>query len=404
MKFCFIAPYYSEQSNGIRVFYKAALLFAQAKADCIIKICDTETNQVLVKPNLRKIPKKFHFLISNDKNLPSNYIYVLPETPSNLPKNLNRNFKIVRYLLANPFFLNRGAIDFKNNFLLSYSNLISDRLPQLFINAMPDLPKKKIRSNQNKKILIYFGKFRLEKKIIKNSDFINNILDKYDDIEIIHRNYPNKHEDYLQKLKTTDLLISYDFMSSVSQEASLMGIPVIIIDSLNINVSFNCEQQNIYFLEELYSDINLINEINAIPYKNTIENKISKKKHIELIKSYFSKPNIKFKLDNIFYDEMTRMKKIYLMNFKEGIINFNSCGKIFLLVLFYLYPNSYKVIEKHLVKNKKNIISFSFFGFGSLIFYLRFRSIFFIYFALKLFFLYKISNRKFIKEFNNLLT
>ena len=402
MNICFIAPYYSEQSNGIRVLYKAALLFAKVNENCILKIYDAKNNQILSSPDLEKIPKKFHSMISGNLEFSKDYVYFLPETPSQLPSNLSNSHKIVRYLLANPFFFNQKAINFKNNFLLSYSNFISKKLPQLYLEDLPKLPLKKVNFIKQKKTLIYFGKFRLKKNLIKNIDVLSYIINKYD-VEIIHRKYPKTHEQYLQKLKTANLLICYDPMSSVSHEASLIGIPVIMVDSLIMNDSFNYNLKNIFFLEELSFDKNKINNIKGYHYKNNAKATTSilkVKKLIKLIEAYFSSLKVKSKYDKIFFKEMFRLKKSYEKNFDQGIVSFDSYKKIFLIILFYLYPDLYKKIKKKYLNNK------SFFLLSLiiyLVFHLNFKFINFFFYFIKLCLFYKFFQIKFIKEFNKLL-
>ena len=65
MKFCFIVPYYSEQSNGIRVLYKAALLFSQHIKGCCLQVHDPKSGKIISNPDLRKIPYKFQHLVLN---------------------------------------------------------------------------------------------------------------------------------------------------------------------------------------------------------------------------------------------------------------------------------------------------------------------------------------------------
>ena len=244
MKFCFIVPYYSEQSNGIRVLYQAALLFSEHSERTSIKVYSYETGKTITNPNLDIIPSKFHHLISNESKFSIDDIYILPETPSKKPRNLPRRANIIRYLLANPFLFNKEKINLKNQFLLSYSYAISERLPQLFIEALPNL-KKQIKKNNNKKLLVYFGKFRLNQSF-ENIIHLNKIIESYSQVEIIHRGFPKKHEEYLIKLNSADCLISYDGFTCVSYEASLMGIPVVVVDDLHVKEKFNVKLNNIF--------------------------------------------------------------------------------------------------------------------------------------------------------------
>lgn len=404
MKFCFIAPYYSEQSNGIRVLYKAAFCFSKYIGNTKLKIYDPKENIILSRPNLNKIPKKYRFLISRKIDYSDKDIYVLPETPAELPLNINKSSPIVRYLLANPFFFNKGTINFDNQFLLSYSNLISSDLPQYFIEA---IPKLKIKNKLLKfdKALIYFGKFRLNKNLLKNDDVINKILKKYKSVEIIHRNYPFEHRDYLKKLKLADILISYDPMSSVTHEASLIGLTVVMIDDLNINKSFNIELENIFYLSQIrnidYFFRNL--QCKKIKIKNTLQSmddhsyvKIETIKIANLILNYFKNNNF---LSGKFKSEFDKMRKEAIDNFRDGIVSFNSPFKIFLIIFYYLDNKSYKIFN-----NKLNLNNSKCKLFLLLIRTLKFNVLKFFTISFYLCMLFFINKRYFLLKFNKFLS
>ena len=332
MKFCFIAPYYSEQSNGIRVLYQAALLFSKHAKKCVLRVYDTKTGKIISHPDLSRIPNKFHRLILNKFELSKDSYYVIPESPSELPIDLPKNAKIVRYLLANPFFFNREKVNLSDQFLLAYSYAISDKLPQLFIEALTEL-KKQNKKIVNKKLLIYFGKFRLGQSFNFISH-LNQIIEGFKEIEIIHRGYPKDHKVYLNKLRSADCLVCYDGFTSVIHEASLMGIPVVVVDDLHVKKKFNVALRNIVTLNELATSKQSFINYELTKKKDASVANPDINKIFKLINQFF---NLEDKnLNSLFNREIKRLQRYAKRHYSQDILNFNSDLKLFFCFYFYL--------------------------------------------------------------------
>ena len=395
MKFCFIAPYYSEQSNGIRVLYQAAVLFSQHAKQCILYVYDFKTGKIISHPDLKRIPHKYHRLISNKPELSTEYYYVVPETPSELPKDLPKNAKIVRYLLANPFFFNREKVNLNNQFLLAYSYAISDKLPQLFIEALPDLKKQK-KKIENKKLLIYFGKFRLGQSFNFISQ-LNQITEGFNEIEIIHRGYPKDHKEYLNKLRSADCLVCYDGFTSVIHEASLMGIPVVVVDDLHVKKRFNIALNNIVTLNELATSKQSFINYESTKKKDVSVAKPDINKIFKLINEFFSAKDKR--LNGLFDQEIKIMQQFAQKNYSQDILNFNSDFKLIFLLLFLFDQKAYFGITSSLNKIKSKFFKFFLAPFFS-IYHLKIRCFIFGLVIIKYLFLYKFQPKRFIIQFN----
>ena len=61
-------------------------------------------------------------------------------------------------------------------------------------------------------------------------DLIKSLKDKYSKIEIITRKYPSNHINTLRLVKNSDLLISFDALSNINYESTLLGTPVLALD------------------------------------------------------------------------------------------------------------------------------------------------------------------------------
>jgi hypothetical protein len=399
MKFCFIVPYYSEQSNGIRVLYKAALLFSQHTKGCCLQVHDPKSGKIISNPDLRKIPYKFQHLVLKKLEFSMHSYYVLPETPAKIPKNLPKNAKIVRYLLANPFFLNKEKVNLKNQFLLSYSYAISDRLPQLFIESLPVL-KKQNKTNNNKKLLIYFGKFRLGQSFDRISQ-LNKVIKDFSQVEIIHRGKPKNHKEYLKKLNKADCLISYDGLTSVIREASLVGIPVLVVDDLLVKKKFNIKLSNIYTLNILANKKKLFLKFKTSNIKHELAPEPNLSKIVNLIGDFFSNNNKL--LSNLFNQEIKKMEQFSKKNFSHDILSFNSDFKLFFLLLFLFDHKAYSKITISLNKIKRNFFKILLTLFFS-IYHLRIQCFPFGLMFIKYLILYKLQPKRFIMHLNNYIS
>ena len=204
-----------------------------------------------------KIPKKYRdFFISYcclPESVSDNDIVIYPETVPNNPLNAK---KIVRWLLNNPYVFYDGFNFGSNELLVSYSKLISNQMPQLFIMKDDRLLIKQYINEKKVKceVSLYLGKL-VKKDLIKDYEKLRDILSNYKKINVITRNYPKNKEEVLEMISRSELLISYDSISNINYEAALLKTPVLFMtDYLDIkNKEYNVPIKGYYFS---YNNIN----------------------------------------------------------------------------------------------------------------------------------------------------
>lgn len=156
-------------------------------------------------------------------------IAIYPEHVQGNPLNAK---KIVRYLLNKPYFLFGYGIDYTDtDYVLVFSKLIGKNLPILYILLDERDLFTKIRESTKRKedtVSIYFGKcdydlLKINRKILKN------IRKQYKNVHIITRQNPSR-EQTLKMIAESDLMISFDPLSNLNYESTLLGTPVFLVD------------------------------------------------------------------------------------------------------------------------------------------------------------------------------
>lgn len=120
----FYLPEYQENSNGIRLLWKAAFLFSKY-ADVKIVTFYAGGDFCEVKPEDRSLIKSI-----NEISMTPDTIVVYSDMTNGNPLGCGR---VVRYLMARPGLFNGGEFShfYEDDFLLAYSNAISSDLTQL---------------------------------------------------------------------------------------------------------------------------------------------------------------------------------------------------------------------------------------------------------------------------------
>ena len=164
--------------------------------------------------------------------------------------------KCIRYLLNTPFAITGKPINYgPTDYLLSYSKLINDRLPQLYIIDDERKIFTKLKKTQKEDLVVfYFGKTEMNKL----NDEVKNIL-RYKHFlptkkTIITRFYPNNHTKTMEILAKAKLLISFDPMTNLNYEATLLNTPVILVSNpYHLKpLQFNVPLVDLYFSFEEY--------------------------------------------------------------------------------------------------------------------------------------------------------
>lgn len=368
-KFVFYIPEYVDYSNGIRVLYEAAWLFSKYTPVEIINYSHSSSY------NKEKIPAHYNSLITKKlKTLNSNTVFFFPESLIEDPlPNIQK--KVVRYFLSKPFILNSLSPNFENDYCVSYSNLISNEMPQLFL-LDPKLIELTMlnhkKNHQNKKAIIYFGKIR-PSKFYLNKHLLK-LLECFSDIEIVTRTIPSRREDLYRKIGSATIVISLDPLTSLIHESLLLGTPCLVADNIFENEyrNFNIKFYDLYFESDIASLVKLLKKNGEIK-THRIENikilrnayklqdaNFGKFKH--LLESNINKIDVlnNRKINNNFFNYYN---KEWL---SEPMMNFTSINSIIYQFIFfnnnYLFNKSYKLYQD--IRSNSLLSAFTFLKFN----------------------------------------
>lgn len=238
-RFAFLvnAPENVDHSNGIRVLLDAARIGRSLGLDVCIVPAHTST------PLYRALPAPYADL-QICWEVPTGCCALLGDTltTDRLQESRARAQQICHYTLA-PFGLFRGQGTFGNGVILEpgelqavYSPQISTRLPVFYLQPFfaelePYIQatlarRQRIRSPASRRRLtasIYAGKGYLAPLDPKICQRINRQRS-----QLITRFQPASKQSLYQQLAQGDLLVSYDPISSLAYEASLLGVPTLI--------------------------------------------------------------------------------------------------------------------------------------------------------------------------------
>lgn len=232
------APFYNPKSNGIAIFYELIRILNHAGIEAKVLCYENEMYNF-------EIPDEIKPYYVSKAAMPSSVadddIVIYPET---VKENVLKAKNVVYWLLNKPGVLTGESISYQPEYVfVSYSTLVHEGLPQLFIMKDERLLFDKLRSEcekNEKSVSVYFGKVNKENICEKNKQ-LEEILKHYDDIRIITRMSPGDRENTLKTIAQSDLLISYDALTNLNYEATLLGTPVLIMnDFYNIkNTDYN---------------------------------------------------------------------------------------------------------------------------------------------------------------------
>lgn len=220
------AAAYVPVSNGIRVNYTLVELLNKIGIDArLVSYEKRRYDYQIPKP----IEKYVLYLDENDVNPSRDDIIVYPETIYDNPLNAAR---IVRYLLNRPGVLTGGLIEYREtDYLVAYSKSVDRSLPQLFI--MNDDRKEILESRTDVKqnsVCLYFGK--VNRRLLREKvNAIRSIIKKFKKIEVITRLNPTSRKELFDKIAGAQLLVSFDPLTNLSYESTLLGTPVLLADT-----------------------------------------------------------------------------------------------------------------------------------------------------------------------------
>lgn len=221
------APFYNDKSNGISVTYELLRILNRSGFSARILCNEDERYDVSIPEDLKPyyISKAgMPYKVGGDD------IVIYLDTADG---NTFRAKHVVYWLLNKPGVLTGEEIHFQpDDILVAFSSLVHQKLPQLFLLKDERALFDGLRNMCKKKsdlVSIYFGKVDVKLVLEKNSQ-LKELIRQYAKVNVITRLYPSDREKTLKSIANSDLLISYDSLSNVNYEATLLGTPVLLMD------------------------------------------------------------------------------------------------------------------------------------------------------------------------------
>ena len=246
-KFHFHIPNYVGNSNGIQTLWEAAYQFSLLRNVTLSSFYHGEKKSY-------EIPSKYCGLIKPQPVLDEETIVIYPDAVHGNPLNA---IKVARYMMAKEYILNGNPIAFgEDDFIFSYSNAVNSNVAQYNIlldnlKGLKDFRVPKIPG----KVSIYYGKCRVAMDTKRYVD----LLKKFQDVSVITRANPSSKSDLYSEIASSELLISFDSLSSLSYESTLLGTPVLLMDDVSkyFYETFNYKLHGFYY----QGDISRIDKI-----------------------------------------------------------------------------------------------------------------------------------------------
>ncbi len=285
-------PAYVPSSNGIRIWYTLAKICHDenipVKVVCFEK---RRTDHIVPDRIIRSL--EIQYLEEGSITVGDDDVVFYPETVKGNPLNARC---CVRYLLNNPIVLTGHGVCYgKRDYIVTYSSLIAPwfSMYECFILNDDISEISKIRESAKRDILtFYFGKIRVggsNNRFNKVLEIINHNMD----IEVITRSIPMSRETALKSIAQSRLLISFDPLSNINYEATLLGTPVILMDDSYEAKNFNMGDYGLYLIDEIDKVIASGDDRAWVDYCTKIDNQGKNVRDlIEVIELHF------IKLDN----------------------------------------------------------------------------------------------------------
>ena len=369
-KYIFYIPQYQSNSNGLEVLWEAALNFSQSR-DVTLCVFNNGAGPCPVPKKFSKLKQLTGDDIWNLK-LNKNHIVVYPDV---VPDNPLEHPNVARYLMCKPYILNgTGYTVSQYDYCFAYSKAVSEILPQYTVisGAVARIKKipHKVKTN---KVVLYFGKTRIGLSF----KGLNKFLENFDEIEVISRNYPTTKEEMYNMIAESRLLISFDPLSSVCHESTLLGTPVYIYDSVfkSLYHMFNFKLHGFYYnlktndLERVYEEsrdlhIKAKKEIlksNENILENTIDLISGMEDHFINKKSCYDLYSKNMENDRKFFKDEWRYAAIFNIISNNSLIRYLVVNKFQFLGILVFMANRALIKLVNFMKNKINLLK-SMFG------------------------------------------
>jgi hypothetical protein len=217
----FYLPYYSPTSNGITLLWQFALDASKIAKVKIIIFNRGENTDPVIEPRCKQL--------ITDRFIIEDSVVIYPDIVRGNPLKASR---VARFILGSRLMFEGKDVQPSNNdFLFSYSHAVCDFLPQFnYDNTTLEKSGIKDRLSIKKYVLVYYGKCRLFKY---NKTLLRGIIKEYNlPINIITRAIPSSNEELNEILRQGAILITFDPLTNLAFEATLLGIPVLFVDDV----------------------------------------------------------------------------------------------------------------------------------------------------------------------------
>ena len=222
---------YERSSYGVRILYTLveilnSLGYMRAKTICHEQYTEQLEEKIPLRYKNSTLYEKHNFDKSQIKD---DDIVVYSDVISGNPLEAKR---VVRYLLNRPYYLLSQGVEYgDSDFLMAYSQIVDENLPQLFIlNDDRHLYGGTPSAEKQDQLAIYFGKVNLGMLSARSKE-IQRIVSSYKKTIIITRFYPTSKLELIKILRTSQLLLCFDPLTNLSYEATLCGTPSVVFDN-----------------------------------------------------------------------------------------------------------------------------------------------------------------------------
>lgn len=243
------APFYHDKSNGVAITYELLRVLNRYGIETKVICYEEERYDTEIPEDL----KPFYISkASAPKKVNDDDIVIYLDTAAG---NVMSAKQVVYWLLNKPGALTGAKIHFQaNSVLMAYSTLVHNELPQLFLLKDERDLFGQLRERYEKRkdaVSIYFGKVNIA-NILKNNSKLKQIVKQYEKVHVITRLSPALREDTLKLIAESDLLISFDSLSALNYEATLLKTPVWLMEDVYDieNTIFNVGNYGFAFCEE----------------------------------------------------------------------------------------------------------------------------------------------------------
>lgn len=247
------APFYHDKSNGISVTYELLRILNRSGLAARILCTEDERYDVSIPEDLK--PYYISKAGTPQKVGDDDIVFYLDTAGGN---SIHARH-VVYWLLNKPGVLTGEEIHFQpEDILAAFSTLVHHKLPQLFLLKDERKLFSGLRSacrRRNDTVSVYFGKVNVQLVLDRNPR-LKELIRQYDRVNVITRLSPSERKETLQSIAQSDLLISYDPLSNVNYEATLLGTPVLLMDDAYglADITYNVGNYGYAFSEEGLSE------------------------------------------------------------------------------------------------------------------------------------------------------